>query len=86
MNPESGEQKEISFEQGLARLKEIVAALEDGNLPLQQGVAMYKEGAALIKSCRTRLENAKHEVLILQDGQWREFPPLNEEDHDSVDS
>ncbi len=49
----------------LARLKEVVSALEKGDAPLEEAVALYKEGLTLAKDCRTRLETARHEVDIL---------------------
>ena len=38
--------KENLFEKKMARLQEIVSALESGDLPLEEGMALYKEGAA----------------------------------------
>ena len=41
-----------TFEKKMARLQEIVAALESGDLPLEKGMALYKEGAACSRYCR----------------------------------
>ncbi|NCC25711.1 MAG: exodeoxyribonuclease VII small subunit [Deltaproteobacteria bacterium] len=70
----------LSFEQGLDRLREIVSALEDGNLPLDKGVDLYREGAALVRSCRTQLEKARYEVSILQGEEWKPFIGHGEDD------
>ena len=72
--------KELGFEERLKRLQEIVRALEADDLPLEDGVALYKEGAALAKSCREKLDKAKNEIQILRDGEFREFEPAPEEE------
>lgn len=58
--------KEKTFEENMKRLEEIVAALEDPDLSLEKGIALYKEGAKCSKECREKLENAKHELEVWQ--------------------
>ena len=43
--------KTPSFEDRLRRLQEVVAALENGELPLEDSVRLYKEGLTLSRSC-----------------------------------
>jgi exodeoxyribonuclease VII small subunit len=59
--PES-EGAQPDFETALARLEEIVEQLDDGNLPLAQALALFKEGTSLAKRCRTLLSAA--EVVV----------------------
>ena len=61
------------FEAGLKRLHEIVERLESGELPLEEGVALYKEGLAVARDCRRRLEQAKLDVGVFQDGMIKEL-------------
>ncbi len=61
------------FEKQLERLKQVVAELEQEDLPLEQGLALYKEGAELVKACRERLKNARNEVEILSQGVFEPF-------------
>lgn len=51
-----------SFEQALARLEKIVDKLDDGNLPLDESIALFKEGTALAKVCRDKLAEAEVQV------------------------
>jgi exodeoxyribonuclease VII small subunit len=67
--------KSDSFEDSLARLTAIVAELEAGEVPLEKGVALFKEGAALAASCRKRLDAARTEVAILHQGVWKDLDP-----------
>lgn len=76
--------EERSFEERLARLKEIVAALEKGDLPLEEGVALFKEGQALSKECAGQLTRARNEVKIVGDGLIEDFE-VNDENKGITD-
>lgn len=66
--------KEESFEKALERLERIAARLEAGDVPLEKGVALYKEGMGLVTSCRKRLEAAKLEITLAgEDGTLAPF-------------
>jgi len=65
-----------TFEQRLERLKTIVDQLERGDLPLEEGVALYKEGLKLAKACGKQLEGARHEVKLVSEGLVKEFEAL----------
>jgi exodeoxyribonuclease VII small subunit len=65
-----------TFESRLERLKDVVEKLERGDLPLEEGVALYKEGLELVKACGKQLESARHEVKIVSEGLVREFEAL----------
>lgn len=65
--------KKQDFETRLTRLKEIVEKLETGELPLEDGVSLFKEGVELAGACREQLDKAKNEVKLLTDGKLAEF-------------
>ncbi|MGE4424267.1 MAG: exodeoxyribonuclease VII small subunit [Pseudodesulfovibrio sp.] len=65
-----------TFEDRLERLKLVVEQLERGDLPLEEGVALYKEGLELVKACGKQLETARHEVKLVSEGLVREFDAL----------
>ena len=48
--------KKVTFEQQLARLEEIVAALEKGDAPLADSLALFEEGTKLIAACSKQLD------------------------------
>ena len=58
----------LNFEEAMARLEQIVRALEGGNVPLDESLTLYEEGVKLVKLCSTRLENAEKCIKILVDG------------------
>ncbi|ABB38999.1 Exonuclease VII small subunit [Oleidesulfovibrio alaskensis G20] len=61
------------FEEQLARLQEIVRRLETGELPLEEGVALYKEGLELAAGCRKRLQTARNDIKVFSDGVLKDF-------------
>lgn len=61
----SEQQQKISamtFEQALDKLEEIVEALEQGNVPLDQSITYYERGEELRKHCRKLLSAAESKV------------------------
>ena len=62
-------QKEIKFEAALARLEEIVKALESGNAPLDSSLALFEEGVGLVRLCSSQLDSAESRIKILVSGE-----------------
>ena len=60
--------KKVTFEQQLARLEEIVAALEKGDAPLADSLALFEEGTKLIAACSKQLDQAEQQVVKLMKG------------------
>lgn len=59
------EKESASFEERLGALQEIVAALEDGDLPLLESIEKYRAGIAALKDCRALLDAARGTVEVL---------------------
>lgn len=57
---------EMSFEQALGRLEQIVKALEGGNVPLEDLIKLFDEGTGLVKLCTEKLDKAEEKVRLLQ--------------------
>ena len=55
-------------EQEIARLEEIVAALEKGDAPLADSLALFEEGTKLIAACSQELDAAEQKVVKLMKG------------------
>ena len=64
-------EKELNFEQALARLDEIVRHLEKGDLPLGESLNLFEEGTALLKRCNGLLDEAEQMVVKLRKGDDR---------------
>lgn len=75
--------KKAGFEESMARLEEIVKALERGDAKLDESLALFEEGASLIKSCGKMLDDAEQKVTRLkkgEDGTPEELPFVGEND------
>ncbi len=74
--------KKVTFEQQIARLEEIVAALEKGDAQLADSLALFEEGTKLIAACSKELDRAEQQVVKLMkgpDGAPSELPFADEE-------
>ena len=75
--------KKVTFEQRIARLEEIVSALEEGDVQLADSLALFEEGTKLIAECGKQLDQAEQKVVKLMtgpDGAPAELPFETEED------
>ena len=60
--------KKLTFEQQIARLEEIVSALEQGDVQLADSLALFEEGTKLISACTKQLDQAEQQVVKLMKG------------------
>jgi exodeoxyribonuclease VII small subunit len=74
------EKQELTFEQAMARLEEIVDGLERGEGSLEESIARFEEAAKLARFCEQQLKGVegKLQKLIEKRG-GVELEPLAEE-------
>ena len=75
--------KKLTFEESLARLEEILDALENGDAKLDETLKLYEEGVGLLRQANEQLETAEQKVKMLKissDGQRAQLVPFDEED------
>jgi len=53
---------ELSFEQAVRQLTEIVQKLERGDLPLEESVALFEQGVRLSAISQRRLDRAQQRI------------------------
>jgi exodeoxyribonuclease VII small subunit len=56
---------EMSFEQAIAALEQVVGQLERGDVALDESITLYERGAALRKRCQDELKRAEEKVAKL---------------------
>ncbi len=61
--------KKKNFEESLARLDELVNALEKNEVPLDESIAMFQEGLELVKECENQLKSFEKKVEELTSDQ-----------------
>ena len=58
----------LSFEESLEKLEEIVNKLETGDVPLDDAIDEFTKAMQLVKVCNTKLNNAEEAIAkIVQD-------------------
>ena len=70
-----------SFEDSLAKLENITAELESGDLGLEESLKRFDEGVKLAEFCNRKLDEAQQKVNILlkKDGACEEVPFADDE-------
>ena len=64
----------ITVEQAMNRLEEIVSALENNQISLEKSVELFQEGIQLTKLCNDKLEGIENKVAkILVDGKLEDL-------------
>ena len=61
--------KKLDLEGSMTRLEEIVTLLERGDAPLEQAMALFEEGAKLLRECTAQLDQAEQKVSLLTAGE-----------------
>tara|TARA_B100000965_G_C19096273_1_gene542818 strand:+ start:96 stop:329 length:234 start_codon:yes stop_codon:yes gene_type:complete len=61
--------KNLSFEEALKELEEIVNSLERGDVSLEDAIEAYERGSMLKNQCEKRLKEAKMKVEKIQSSQ-----------------
>lgn len=56
---------EMTFEQAMAELEQVVGRLERGDVALDESITLYERGAALKKRCETKLKEAEEKVAAI---------------------
>ncbi|MEN6615062.1 MAG: exodeoxyribonuclease VII small subunit [Syntrophorhabdus sp.] len=71
----------MKFEEGLQKLENIVKTLDEGKIPLDEALGLFKEGLELTKELSKRLDEAekKVEILIKKEGGTVEKVPFSED-------
>ena len=74
---------EMSFEQALRALEDVVRQLEGGEVPLEESIGLYERGEALRRHCQARLDAAQARIEAIvagADGNPVGLKPFDEPD------
>ena len=58
----------LDYEAALARLDEVLQALEDGKVALEDAIALYERGVRLVHRCSALLAGAERRISELSQG------------------
>lgn len=64
----------VSFDQAIQQLEEIVRNLEQGDVPLEDAISLYKKGMELSSVCHDKLHNAEKQLISIMDESGEKVP------------
>ena len=67
--------KELSFEESLEKLEDIVEKLEKGDVPLDEAIDEFSQAMELVKICNTKLNTAEEAItkIVKDNGDLIDF-------------
>ena len=76
------EKQDFVFEKAYEQLGEIVKKLEEGELPLDESMALFEEGMKLERLCEQKLDQAELKIseLIMREGGSVDIEPFEAEE------
>jgi len=66
--------EDVSFEQAIVELEQIVDQMEQGEVSLQDSLQAYQRGALLVAHCRQSLDAVAEQVKVLEGGLLKPMP------------
>ena len=64
-------QESQTFEASMARLEQIVRAMERGDVALEESLKLFQEGTELVRNCQKLLDDAQlqiKKIMTAEDG------------------
>ncbi|KZZ86248.1 MULTISPECIES: exodeoxyribonuclease VII small subunit [Bacillaceae] len=78
---EKNSPEEVTFEEAMEQLEEIVGKLEQGDVPLEQAISFFQDGMKLSKLCHDKLQRVEKQMdYILREGGELEPFEIQEEE------
>ncbi len=80
MDNEGQNLADMSFENALRALEEVVRQLESGEVPLDESISLYEKGEKLRQHCQARLDSAQariEKIVAGPDGQAASTQPFD---------
>ncbi|MFN2745395.1 MULTISPECIES: exodeoxyribonuclease VII small subunit [unclassified Bacillus (in: firmicutes)] len=74
-------QEDVTFEEAMKGLEQIVAKLEEGDVPLEKAIDYFQEGMTLSKMCHEKLQNVEKQMdyILRENGELAPFSVREEE-------
>ena len=70
-------EEELTFEQKLEQVKNVIDGIESGRLPLEEAVRQFEEGLRTLDALEKELESMKRRITVIRenaDGSEEEMP------------
>ena len=67
------DEKEVSYEQAMEQLEQVLRRLDSGDLPLEEAISCFQDGLEYIKICQAKLTAAEGKLKILRGEEFVEW-------------
>jgi exodeoxyribonuclease VII small subunit len=67
--------QDLTFEQALDQLDQLVRRMESGDLGLDESITAYRRGAELARFCQVKLADAEQQMQKLDEDVLKNFSP-----------
>jgi exodeoxyribonuclease VII small subunit len=73
--------QEVTFEEAMENHEKIVEQLEEGDVPLEKAISIYKQGMDLSRLCHSKLKTVEEQLtqILREDGELETFAVQEEE-------
>ncbi|MGE4285616.1 MAG: exodeoxyribonuclease VII small subunit [Phycisphaerae bacterium] len=66
---EKANKQELTFEQAIGKLKDVVSSIENGQVGLEESLKKYEEGMKLIAHCKEILKRCEEKIITLTESE-----------------
>ena len=60
---------DLTFEEGIKLLENVVSSVESGNAPLEKVVLAYESGMKILEMLRSRISGAEEKLRVIKNSQ-----------------
>ncbi|MBC5637166.1 MULTISPECIES: exodeoxyribonuclease VII small subunit [Ornithinibacillus] len=66
--------KDLTFEEAMEKLEDIIGKLEEGDVPLEKAISYYQDGMMLSKICSDKLNHIQDKMVQIMNDQGELVP------------
>lgn len=66
--------KDLTFEEAMEKLEDIIGKLEEGDVPLEKAISYYQDGMILSKICSDKLNHIQEKMVQIMNDQGELVP------------
>lgn len=74
-NDQTNEEQNLSFEEAMQELEQIVRKLEENDVALEEAISLFQKGIGLSKACHQKLQKVENQMdqILQEDGSFQAF-------------
>lgn len=69
---ENRETEALTIEEAFKQLEQLLARLENGEVPLEQSFDLYQQGMKLVRLCGQKIDRVEKQLIVLDEREDRD--------------